>query len=1338
MAVNVNVTARTADAMQQFRHSNRIVLRDDGKNFLAWKSIVPVYLQSAEYAWEVIEGDIDPIKNPSDRDKYIKGNQNAREIIFSTIEPKTVLRLFFEDSVFVTGKDAWDRINIKYVGSSAIFADIAVAKFTTFKFSPSLSITDNLAEFQTIIYELQETKAGITAAGFSSRLVNCLPNSWDSFKSSWGTRDEDKKHLDTLIEMIIAEDARRRVTNPQGSNNSTALAARVRGRGGHFHRNRTDTRRQQSYRRTTEVVCWNCQKRGHKAFECRSGRRNQRRTNRRPANEQPSARIAEAYAANHHPAQSEGFEVKDETTFLIDSGASCHITNDRSLFTEYVPLEQSREVTLGDSSTVRALGRGVIEITVRRGHRNVNLRLEETLHVPKMTCNLISLGQLLDKGFRCTVRSEGMLLSRGRTKLFAERQSALYKFNASARVPVTSLAATSVTEVSPISLKQAHRTLAHVNKEKVRQVLLRTGIPFVDDMTDCTSCMQGKQFKASYRTKPSSARASSIGVIHGDLCSPTPPSMGGAAHFLTLTDEYSKFRRVFFIRTKDQTAGCIRDYIAWFRNQTGKNITRLHTDQGLEFLNQEVAEMLKEIGAEHTTSNSRTPQQNGISERTNRTLVDLARTLIIDNNLNKSLWAEAIGYCTQILNAITINKFENKSAYEIIYKKRPYLGKIHPFGSECYVLDQRPNRKKFDPKSLKGVLVGLNDGVLGYRVLIPGTTSVRVSNNVVFPRKSPLSHPSVPKPSDGGDPQQGPSTSSQVHDGEVDSMDEEESAPDVPAEPNQDNDEGMTDQRPTTPENFSSDSQQPQPTEEEQPPIGGSQRQPEQQRTNRQLQPRQQQSQITSQRQSEQPRDSSSEQPSESVEQQGSGVDDQQPGTSGQSGHVSHTQKKKRRGKGARVPQQESTRVLRDRSKIKKPDRYMAGVAASQSCDEQSDTPQTYEQAMNSPSRNEWLSAMRDELKSMETLNVWTLTELPPGKRSLGCRWVFKQKKDSSGKVERHRARLVLKGFLQKQGIDFKELYSPTAKYETVRAVLNIAAKEKLIAFQFDVTTAFLYAELDNQTLFMDQPPGFEDGSRRVCKLNKSIYGLRQSNRMFHLKIKSILLDLKLVQSSADYCVFYSKGDDRILVCLYVDDAICLGRNEKVINEFMEKLKQKLEIKYKPLEYFLGLQIRRTSDMGVIIHQQQYIKELLEKFQMQNCKPVSTPIERTVYGEDKTDPIDDSKYRELIGSIMYVAQGTRPDIAFAVSFLSRFLHCPTKNLWGCAKRLLQYLNATRNYGIYYDSNASGTYNYFVDSDYASCPQTRKSTSGMIIVANNGPIFWQSQKQSSVALSTCEA
>ena len=707
--------------------------------------------------------------------------------------------------------------------------------------------------------------------------------------------------------------------------------------------------------------------------------------------------------------------------------------------------------------------------------------------------------------------------------------------------------------------------------------------------------------------------------------------------------------------------------------------------------------MLKDIGAEGSTSCARTPQQNGISEKTNRTLLDLSRTCLLESGLHQKLWAESINFCNQILNVITTHKVENKSPFEIIYGRKPYLGHIQPFGSKCCILDQTPNKEKMEPRSIDGILVGLNDGVLGYRVLIPGkipgTGTVRVSNNVRFYRESPLRHTPQQKPSDNGDSNAGPDTERRnIHSEDSNSSSASENVPEETQTPPNNGTGGANS---SSPETEASVERTSQPGAADQRLSERLQRQPVPRTGSQQQQPSDEEQRATNQqpRQNEQQQPSLTEQQSSASVEQPSNDDNQQPGSS-RAIDNSPERRSRRKPRGSRGGKQvqkrkyEGTRIqLRDRTKYG----YHANVAAPKSSeDESDDTPQTYEEAMNSPEKDQWFESMKAEINSMHSLNVWELTELPSGKRSLGNRWVFRKKRNSAGEVESYKSRLVLKGFLQKAGVDFNELYSPVSKFETIRTILNIAAKEKLVAYQFDVVSAFLHAELTDKIIYMDQPKGFSDGTKKVCKLKKSIYGLRQSNRMFHLKIKSIFLELGLVQSTADYCVFYSNGASKIQVCLYVDDGICTGVTEEVILEFLDKLKE------------------------------------------------TTPVGKDIYSEDNSEPVDITSYQELIGSIMYLAQGSRPDIAFGISVLSRYMHCPTKNLFNHAKRVLKYLNATQNYGIHYDGDKDGRFQYFCDSDYAACTKTRKSTTGIVIFSNGSPLYWASRKQPTVSLSTCES
>ncbi len=222
MSVSLNVTTTNNDQVR----FNKIVLKNDGSNFIAWKTIIPVYLQSQPYAWEVIQGDLNPLVE-AEKTKYETGNKNARDVLFSTLRETTLTRVFSRDSHCVTAKDTYDRIILNYQPNNPIFADIAIDKFMSFTWNSAISVLDNLTIFQKLVDTCEETEAGLTVKCLTARLVNALPESWDSFKSGWGTKDLSQKTMQNLTEMITAEDARRKMNEKQ---NDTALTARFGGK----------------------------------------------------------------------------------------------------------------------------------------------------------------------------------------------------------------------------------------------------------------------------------------------------------------------------------------------------------------------------------------------------------------------------------------------------------------------------------------------------------------------------------------------------------------------------------------------------------------------------------------------------------------------------------------------------------------------------------------------------------------------------------------------------------------------------------------------------------------------------------------------------------------------------------------------------------------------------------------------------------------------------------------------------------------------------------------------------------------------------------------------------
>jgi hypothetical protein len=430
-------------------------------------------------------------------------------------------------------------------------------------------------------------------------------------------------------------------------------------------------------------------------------------------------------------------------------------------------------------------------------------------------------------------------------------------------------------------------------------------------------------------------------------------------------------------------------------------------------------------------------------------------------------------------------------------------------------------------------------------------------------------------------------------------------------------------------------------------------------------------------------------------------------------------------------------RALRDRRQLRQPARYddFAMIA-------EVDEPQTFTEAMQSSECDKWQAAMTDEMTSLLHNNTWELVEKPVDRAVIKNRWVFKVKTKVDGSVDRFKARLVAKGYSQTAGIDYTETFSPVARFDSIRAVLSVAAAEKLNLHQFDVKTAFLYGTID-ELIYMQQPEGFEDGTDRVCMLKKSLYGLKQSPRCWNVTFTAFLDKHGLKQSVADVCIFYSERERyKLILALYVDDGLIAYENKDDFRQLMADMKTAFLITENPVSCFLGLQIQRQSDGSVFISQESYARKILERFNMLECNKVDTPMDKLSVAEEGADSVpvtDQVPFREAIGSLMYLATGTRPDIMFAVSYLSQALNQPTKREWDKVKRVFKYLKGTLERGILFNAKGNkGMLIAYSDADFAGDVQSRRSTSGVVCMHMDGPVSWSSQRQRSVALSTTEA
>jgi hypothetical protein len=399
--------------------------------------------------------------------------------------------------------------------------------------------------------------------------------------------------------------------------------------------------------------------------------------------------------------------------------------------------------------------------------------------------------------------------------------------------------------------------------------------------------------------------------------------------------------------------------------------------------------------------------------------------------------------------------------------------------------------------------------------------------------------------------------------------------------------------------------------------------------------------------------------------------------------------------------------------------------------------PQYFHQAVK---HQHWRQAMSDEIQALEENNTWVLTDLPPHKTAIGCRWVYKVKFKADGTVERYKARLVAKCYTQCEGLDYYETFSPVAKLTTVRCLLAIASSKNWFLHQLDVNNAFLHGEL-NEEVYMSLPPGFaNNGEKRVCRLTKSLYGLKQASRQWFAKFSTTLLDNGFQQFKADYSLFTRvKGNTFVALLVYVDDIIIASNDASAVSQLTTYLNTKFKLKdLGPLKFFLGLEIARCSK-GISICQRKYTLEILEDAGLLASKPVSFPMESNLKLSRITGDLlkDPTSYRRLVERLLYLTI-TMPDISYSVQILSQFMDSPRQPHMDAAVRVLRYLKSAPAQGLFYPVVSSFHLKAFCDSDWVGCPDTRRSVTGFCVFLGDSLISWKSKKQVTVSRSLAEA
>jgi Reverse transcriptase (RNA-dependent DNA polymerase) len=398
---------------------------------------------------------------------------------------------------------------------------------------------------------------------------------------------------------------------------------------------------------------------------------------------------------------------------------------------------------------------------------------------------------------------------------------------------------------------------------------------------------------------------------------------------------------------------------------------------------------------------------------------------------------------------------------------------------------------------------------------------------------------------------------------------------------------------------------------------------------------------------------------------------------------------------------------------------------------------------MSRPDAAKWETACDDERRSFEQMSVYQVVPRPEDRKVVGSKWVFKLKRGPDGSIVRYKARVVAQGFTQVEGIDYDETFAPVAKLASMRLILALAAERDLEVHQVDVKCAYLNGTLKEE-IYMEPPPSFEIPHGMVLRLTKAVYGTRQGGRVWYEDIKATLISIGYQRTEADHAVFTRSHNGKVtIIALYVDDITIASDGLDEISAIKSTLRQHYEITdLGDITWILGMHVTRDRSAGwIALSQKAHVEAILDRFDKSSVRPISTPSLANDHLVKLPAPEADPKhYQSAVGALMYPSLCTRPDMAYTVATLGRHSACPGSDHVRALDRAFRYLRGSSDTRLVFQKGIpnGSTLHGYVDADWASDVNDRKSTSGFVFLLAGAPISWSSKKQTSVALSSTEA
>lgn len=1264
------------------------------ENYAPWLTDIELVLTTKKVHYVTVKGAIPPTEAAAKR-KWDEDDQMARALILCFVSSDMRADLY-NDSNCKTARTLLDRLESEFQGNTYAHRLTLQLEFFSLKKEPSETIINYFGRAKLLLTKLKAAGAKLDDNDLACSLMNGLPDVYDNtiepFKQRATSQTIDISELKALLirreQEILMKDS---------SSDGVAMFSK-------YNRQRSDNNRpgqhavnvQEQASQSDRPFCTNCKKKGHTRAECWGLKNQHSRQKGSTKNHRPHAQVALSDQVTT-PVSDEGltpaFSIYDpEPTLLaysspdswiVDSGASRHITNNKDCLINVRELKTPISITYGNKQVAST---SIIGDVALRPHscstnRDQDLHLRNVLYIPETHSNLISVSTLTAdpevRECKCLANAAHICMT-DQSTIVAKKQHGVYILTGSHATEISETAFAATPTETPELWHQRYGHLGYNNLARIQQDDMVTGINITAQQFKkqqnlaCDACMAGGQQRLPFPTSSSSSSAP-LELVHMDLCGPFSQAAypSKAKYMATILDDYTKLSVVIPIKHKYDLQDVIPQHLKELETQSGFKVKAVRTDNGKEYINEKLANYFKLHGIINQTTIPYTPQQNGAAERLNRTLLTKVRAMLTETHMPKFMWAHAAFTASDLRNRSPVTGL-SKTPWELFYGKKPDVSMLRIWGSRAHVLVPSHNRSKLDPRSQTGRLVGYTHNSKGW-IIWMDDLSIKASRDVWFEESSRTQSPSHPSllpdqqleyiehsgdcvliPTPTPTPMAAPSNSApSVTTTSGVTRPIQEAAPAVPAA-------------------------LPPP-----PPLNT--------RPTRSIKP-------------------SSRYNTEDFD------------TSTKRSYTRHNASPDDEVRGDEPGNQQNT----------------ASLAIM-------DVPTTYAEAMSFPNAQDWKQATDEEMDSIFANDTFELRPTPSGIKPIPTKWVFTIKRDATGGLSRYKARWVAKGFKQQYGIDFTEVYAPVSSYTTLRALLAVVAYRDLELIQLDVKTAFLNGELE-EDIYVQQPEGYEQGEGLSCYLKKALYGLKQAPRAWHQRLISELSTIGLTPSAADLSLFImTYNNDKVYVLVYVDDILVAGYADAV-KYVSDSLTAAFKVRnLGNAELFLGMNIiRDRSSRSLLLGQQRFITDLLTTYGMADCKPSTLPMSVNT-NLSKTDGhlLDLTKYpyRSLVGSLQYLTHTTRPDISRTVGVLARYSNAPTTVHWQAAKTTLRYLAGTKNIGIKFggiEEPPELSVTGYCDADYASDTDTRRSTTGYVYTLNGGAVTWNSKLQPTVATSTAES